>query len=225
MASFAALRDALDIRFRTASPEMFAQPDGMALATGLGSIDRALAGGFPKGAISTLEGPPSSGRTALAARVLAIATAGGGIAALVESRADSSGFFFPASLEEAGVVLARLAIVRVDEGLGVVRTADILLRSAAFKAIVIPIVVTRAAAWLRLASLAHRAGAVLLAVGAEAPSELRYAATLRVECSLERIDWTGAPGPFRALAGYELAARTVKHKRAIPNREARTAVQ
>ena len=223
MASFAALRDALDIRFRTASPETFVQPEETVLATGLPSIDRALAGGFPKGAISTLEGPPTSGRTALAARVLAAATARGGAAALIESRTD--GLVWAPGLEEAGVVLARLALVRVETPLEVVRAADILLRSAAFKAIVMPIVAFRAAAWPRLSGLAHRAGAVLLAAGIEAPSELRYAAVLRVECELARIDWTGAPGPFRALQGYELCARTIKHKRATPQQEARTAVR
>lgn len=223
MASFAALRDALDIRFRTASPETFVQPEGTVLRTGLPGIDRALAGGFPKGAISTLEGSPSSGRTSLAARVLAAATASGGAAALVESCAE--GILWAPALEEAGVVLGRLALVRVETPLEVVRAADILLRSAAFKTIVMPIVAVRSAVWPRLSSLAHRAGAVLLAVGIDAPGELRYAAALRVECELARIDWSGAPGPFRALAGYELCARTVKHKRAAPHREARTAVR
>jgi hypothetical protein len=225
MASFAALREALDVRFRTASPGAFVQPDGTVLATGIAAIDRALAGGFPKGAISTLEGSPSSGRSALAACVLGIATRSGGTAALVESHADASGFVFPPALEEAGVALGRLAIVRVHSPLEVVRAADIMLRCAAFKAIVVPIVTFRATAWSRLASLTHRAGAVLLAVGCEAPAELRYAAALRVTCALGRIDWIGAPGPFRALAGYELDIRVDKHKRAIPNGAARVAVR
>src|SRR5579885_3325071 len=127
MASFAALRDALDVRFRTASPDAFVQPDGTVLATGIASIDRALAGGFPKGAISTLEGSPSSGRSALAARALAVATCSGGAAALVESHADASGFVFPPSLEDAGIALGRLAIVRVHSPLEVIRATDILL--------------------------------------------------------------------------------------------------
>jgi hypothetical protein len=48
---------------------------------------------------------------------------------------------------------------------------------------------------------------------------------LRVTCALGRIDWNGAPGPFRALAGYELDVRVDKHKRAIPNGAARVAVR
>ena len=211
-AAFAALRDALDSRYRSASAGAFELADGSMLESGLLH--------FPKGSISTLEGAASSGRSALAARVLADATADGGAGALVEWRADPNGFFFPPSLETAGVALQRLVIVRAGEPLDVVRAADILLRSAAFNVIVIPAVASRAAAWSRLANLAHRAGAVLLAVGT-ACDELRYFASLRVECTLESIDWIGAPGPFRKLCGYDVCTQICKHKRAIPTGRAR----
>ena len=179
---------------------------------------------FPKGAISTLEGAASSGRSALAARVLADATAEGGAGALVEWGADPNGFFFPPSLESAGVALERLVIVRANAPLDVVRAADILLRSAAFNVVVIPAVASRAAAWSRLANLAHRAGAVLLAVGTQACEELRYFASLRVECALEHVDWNGASGPFRKLCGYDVCTQVCKHKRAVPTGRARVKV-
>ena len=223
--AFAALRDALDVRYRTASEAAFVQAEGTVVRTGLEPLDRALAGGFPRGAISTLEGPASSGRTSLAARLLAVATAGGGAAALVDWRADPNGSAFAPSLGAAGVALERLLIVRVGEALEVVRAADILLRSGAFGAIVIPAVPSSrsvgSAVWTRLASLAHHANAVLLVVGNEASNELRYFATVRVECALRRTEWTGAPGLFRKLTGYELCAQVRKHKRAAPNGEAR----
>jgi len=222
--AFAALRDALDIRFRPASPGAFVQADGSAVRTGLDPVDRALAGGFPKGVISTLEGPASSGRSALAASLLAAATAGGGAAALVEWRDDPSGGLFAPTLAAAGVALERLLIVRVERELDVMRAADIVLRSSAFGALAIPAVPrARATMWTRLASLAHRANAVVLAVGTEISSELRYFASVRVECSLRETRWLGAPGPFRSLAGYELCAQIRKHKRAAPNGEARLA--
>ena len=225
MASFAALREALDTRFRTASSAAFVQAGGSFLATGLSVVDRALAGGFPKGAISTLEGAATSGRTALAARVLAAGMAGGGAAAVVDWGADPNGSVFAPTLSAAGVALDRLAIVRVASPLDVIRAADILLRSGAFGTVVIPAIPpvpqVGAAAWTRLANLAHRADAVLLALGTEASSELRYFATVRIECALERTIWTGAAGPFRAFAGYELRAHVRKHKRAAPDAEAR----
>ena len=224
-AAFAALREALDLRYRPASGGSFVQAEGTVLRTGLEAVDRALAGGFPKGAISTLEGTASSGRTALAARVLAAATAGGGAASLVEWRDDPGGHLFAPSLAVAGVVLERLVIVRVPSPLDVVRAADILLRSGAFGAVVVPAVPSSggvgSTAWTRLAGLAHRADAVLLAVGSEISTELRYFASLRVECTVTRTIWSGAPGLFRALGGYELCAQVRKHKRAAPNGEAR----
>lgn len=216
-AAFAALREALDTRYRPASMGAFVQANGQALG-----IDALT---FPKGAISTLEGAASSGRSALAAYLLAEATAGGGAGAVVTWCDDPSGSFFPPSLQNAGVSLERLLIARVERPLDVVRAADILLRSAAFTAIVIPAVPARAAVWSRLASLAHRANAVLVALGCDPCDELRYFASLRVDCALERIDWIGAPGPFRALAGYGVRLEVRKHKRAVPTMQARVAVR
>lgn len=216
-AAFAALREALDIRHRPASIGTFVQADGRALG-----IDALT---FPKGAISTLEGAASSGRSALAARLLAEATAGGAAGAVVTWHADPNGSFFPPSLQRAGVVLERLLIVRVETPLDVVRAADILLRSAAFKAVVIPAVASRAAVWSRLANLAHRANAVLVALGCNPGDELRYFASLRVDCALEHITWIGAPGPFRALAGYDVRVEVRKHKRAMPSAHAWIAVR
>jgi len=216
-AAFAALREALDIRHRPASLGAFVQTDGRALG-----ID-ALA--FPKGAIATLEGAASSGRSALAARLLAEATNAGGVGALVDWPADPGGSFFPPSLQAAGVSLERLLIVRAATPLDVVRAADILLRSAAFRTIVIPAVASRAAVWSRLASLAHRANAMLVALGCEPCEEARYFASLRVDCAIEHVAWIGAPGPFRALTGYDVHVAVRKHKRAVPNMHARFAVR
>ena len=229
LSAFAALRDALDVRYRTASSAAFVQAQGTVLATGLESLDRALSGGFPKGAISTLEGAASSGRTALSASLLATASADGGAAALVDWRDDPAGSVFAPSLAAAGVALERLLIVRVGAALDVMRAADILLRSGAFGAVVIPAVSASsrigAATWTRLANLAHRADAVLLVVGSEISTELSYFASLRVECALERTLWDGAPGLFRRFAGYELCAQVRKHKRAAPGGEARLQVE
>jgi hypothetical protein len=213
-AAFAALREALDIRHRPASMGV---PVPACPERSRGALT------FPKGAISTLEGAASSGRSALAAHLLAEATRGGA-GAIVSWRDDPGGSFFPPSLQKAGVVLERLLVVRVEKPLDVMRAADILLRSAAFRAIVIPAVSARAAVWSRLASLAHRANAVLVALGCDPCDELRYFASLRVDCALERIDWIGAPGPFRALAGYDVRLDVRKHKRAMLSMHARVAV-
>ena len=70
------LRSALRVRHREASDAAFVRGEDL-VPTGFPELDRALAGGFPRGIIATLEGPPSSGRCTFAARLLATATARG----------------------------------------------------------------------------------------------------------------------------------------------------
>jgi hypothetical protein len=94
------------------------------------------------------------------------------------------------------------------------------LRSGAFSVVVIPALPsgrgTGSATWTRLASLAHRANALLVALGVEASSELRYFASVRLETAIERVRWNGASGHLCELAGYDIRATVRKHKRAAP---------
>jgi hypothetical protein len=211
--TFAALRDALDQRHRDASAAAFALGEDAVLRTGLPELDRILGRGFPRGTIAALEGAPSSGRSALAARLLAVAT-NFGLGALI-----GEDLFLPA-LAAAGVRLERLLCVSATDPIGVARAADILLRSGAFSVVVIPALPrgrgTGSAMWTRLASLAHRTNTLLVAVGVEASSELRYFASVRVGTTIERVRWNGASGHLAELAGYDIRATIRKHKRAAP---------
>ena len=210
---FAALRDRLDREHREASAAAFARGDEAVVRTGLGALDTAVGGGFPRGTIASIEGPPSSGRSSLAARLLAAATRHG-LGALVGVE------LFPPALAAAGVRIERLLIVKAGEPVEIARAADIVVRSGAFTVVVIPALPsgprTGSAAWTRLASLAHRANALLVAVGDEASAELRYFATLRLETSIERVRWNGPAGHLGELAGYDVRALVRKHKRAAP---------
>ena len=67
---------------------------------------------------------------------------------------------------------------------------------------------TGSATWTRLASLAHRANALLVALGVEASSELRYFASVRLETAIERVRWNGASGHLCELAGYDIISYT-----------------
>lgn len=215
--AFAALRERLDHRFRETTGAAFTLAEDAVLATGIPPLDRILGGGFPRGTIGTLEGAPSSGRTALAVRLLAQATRRG-LGAVI-----GADLFAPA-LEAAGVRLDRLLIVPVHEPLAAARAADILLRSGAFEVVLIPTLPsgrgTGAATWTRLASLTHRANAVLIALGLDASNELRYFASIRVETAIERIRWNGPAGHLGELAGYDIRATVRKHKRAAPGANA-----
>ena len=211
--AFAALREALDQRHRDATAAAFTLGDDEVLRTGLSELDRILGGGFPRGTIAALEGPPSSGRSAIAARLLAVAT-GRGLGALIGTE------LFPPALAAAGVRLERLMCVPVTDPVGTARAADIVLRSGAFGVVVIPTLPsgrgTGSATWTRLASLAHRAHALLVVLGVEASSELRYFASVRLETAIERVRWNGAGGHLCELAGYDIRATVRKHKRAAP---------
>lgn len=80
------------------------------LPTGRAEIDARLGGGLPRGAISEVVGPQSSGRTTLLFSALAHATQAGEVAAYV----DATDCLDPRSAEEAGIVLERLLWVRCD---------------------------------------------------------------------------------------------------------------
>src|ERR1700685_1762380 len=71
---FAALRERLERDHREATAAGFPLGDEALVRPGIAPLDAAVGGGFPRGTIASIEGPPSSGRSALAARLLAAAT-------------------------------------------------------------------------------------------------------------------------------------------------------
>jgi recombination protein RecA len=97
------------------------------VSTGIPEID-SLAGGFPRGALTELCGPPCSGRTTVLLSALASRTAQAEVCALIDAR-DS---FDPRSAEAAGVELRQLLWVRchgLDQSL---RAADLLIQGGGF---------------------------------------------------------------------------------------------
>src|SRR5437867_3897775 len=82
--------------------------DSVVAATGITALDARLNGGFPRGHLSEVIGPRSSGRTSLLLRALAAATARGELVALV----DALDMLDVESVEAAGVDRDRLLWVR-----------------------------------------------------------------------------------------------------------------
>lgn len=82
----------------------------LTVSTGLAALD-ALTGGLPRGALSEITGPASSGRTGVMLTALAEATRREEACALV----DAGDNFDPASAAAAGVDLDRLLWVRCSE--------------------------------------------------------------------------------------------------------------
>jgi hypothetical protein len=95
---------------RTLTPALPAglHDDLVVAATGLPSLDDRLGGGLPRGQLSEVIGPRSSGRTSLLLHALAAATARGELVALVDAldRLDV------ASAHAAGIDLDRLLWIR-----------------------------------------------------------------------------------------------------------------
>jgi recombination protein RecA len=81
---------------------------GARLPLGVPLLDARLGGGLPRGQMSEMVGPRSSGRTSLMNAALAAATRRGELTALV----DPLDTFDPGSAEAAGVVLGRLLWLR-----------------------------------------------------------------------------------------------------------------
>jgi RecA/RadA recombinase len=94
------------------------------LPVGISGFD-TVAGGVPRGAITEVYGPPSSGKTTLLHAMIANASAHGEFCAIV----DASDAFDPVSAAAAGTDLRRLLWVRCLGVEQAIRSADLLVHS------------------------------------------------------------------------------------------------
>jgi hypothetical protein len=101
----------LDTTLTTALPAPGPDFGDRLAPSGQAALDHALGGGLPRGQISELVGPRSSGRTATMLATLAEATARGEMVAVI----DTLDRFDPASAEAAGVLLDQLLWVRGED--------------------------------------------------------------------------------------------------------------
>ncbi len=86
------------------------RPAAATVRSGIGELD-ALTGGLPRGGLTEICGPASSGRTSVLLAVMARMTAQGEVCALV----DASDSFDPKSAEAAGVELRRMLWIRCSK--------------------------------------------------------------------------------------------------------------
>jgi recombination protein RecA len=105
-----------------------------AIPTGSIALDLALGiGGIPRGRITEIYGPESSGKTTLAQHIIAEAQKLGGSAALV----DAEHAFDPIYAEKCGVDLDALLISQPDTGEQALEIVETLVRSGALDVVVI----------------------------------------------------------------------------------------
>ncbi len=105
-----------------------------AISTGSVALDIALGiGGIPRGRITEIYGPESSGKTTLCQHVIANVQASGGTAAYI----DAEHAMDPAYAERCGVDVTNLLISQPDTGEQALEIAEMLVRSGAVDLVVI----------------------------------------------------------------------------------------
>ena len=108
--------------------------DVPAISTGSISLDAALGvGGLPRGRVTEIYGPESSGKTTLALHAIAEAQKEGGIAAFVDAEHAFDRFY----AQKLGVDIQNLLISQPDNGEQALEIVDNLIRSGAIDIIVI----------------------------------------------------------------------------------------
>ena len=105
-----------------------------AIPTGALSLDLALGiGGIPRGRVTEIYGPESSGKTTVALHIVAEAQKAGGIAAFI----DAEHALDPTYARALGVDINELLVSQPDTGEQALEIADMLIRSGAVDIIVI----------------------------------------------------------------------------------------
>ncbi len=173
----------------------------------------AVLEGFPRGAITEITGPASSGRTTLLETALAAATSRGEHCALIDG-ADS---FDPHSAAAAGVDLTRLLWVRcAGQADRALQCADLLVHAGGWGLIALdlagiaPQTVRRIPIswWHRFRLAVEDTPAAMLVL--EREPFVRACATLAVEMSPLKPVWSGGHADFRVLQATKLEARSKK---------------
>jgi len=98
----------LDRTLTTALPPLDPRDEAALAAAGITALDATLGGGFPRGQLSELVGPRSSGRTSVVLQMMAAATSRGELVALV----DVLDMLDVESAASAGIALPQLLWVR-----------------------------------------------------------------------------------------------------------------
>ena len=184
--------------------------------SGISEVDAAT-GGLPRGCLTEVFGPASSGRTSLLLSILAEATARDEVCALV----DAEDAFDPTSAAAAGVRLERLLWVRAAHNAEhALKAADLLIQGGGFGLVAMDLGDTRPeiarrislTSWFRLRRAVENTPTVLVTVARQ--SNARTCASLMLECRRERISWSGKTCLLRAMAVR--VASTHRSKACLP---------
>ena len=217
-----ALRDRkLDRTLTTALPAGERRDDSAAIATDVAPLDTCLRGGLPRGQLSEIVGPSSSGRTALALQTIAASTRRGDIAALVDTfdRLDV------ASAVGAGIDVERLLWVRGEASGGsdaavnrALKAVNLVLQAGGFGCVVLDLADVPSPAlrripfttWLRVQRIIEGSDTACVLIAAQPLARSAGGLTLSLA---GRVRWTGDADRSRHLTGADIDVRIISPRR------------
>jgi hypothetical protein len=219
----------LDVTLTTVRPWLADAPE-QTVPTGIATLDASLGGGVPRGHLSSIAGPPSSGRTSLLVQMLAGVTAEGELAALIDAR-DS---FDPQSATAFGLEVSRLLWIRggpvtaAESHLAMferqldraVKACSLVLQSGGFGLVVldladVPDRLVRAlpfTTWLRLARMVEGRRTACVVLG-ERPIA-RSPGGVSIALDGRTAHWSGESEHARLFRGLQLQPRLTHARRA-----------
>lgn len=204
----------LDVTLTSAAP--WARTLRDPAATGIGAIDDALGGGLPRGQLSEIVGPRSSGRTTVGQRVLASAAERGEAVALI----DTSDRFDPASAAAAGLDLTKVLWVRdTGDAARALKAMNLVLQAGGFGAVVLDVADVPAPAirqfphttWMRIARVIEGSQTVAVLVGTERIGRSPGGVTIVLDAAPGTSSgrWSGRSHRARLLTGLDLTPRII----------------
>jgi hypothetical protein len=173
------------------------------MSTGLCEVDSFIGGGLPRGAITEVFGPASSGRTSFMLSALAHATEHQEICALV----DTNNSFDPKSASQAEINFERLFWIRCANNLEhAFKSTDLLLQGGGFGLIVLDLgdVAAREAKriisswWYRFRRTLEATPTALLVIAEE--SCVRSCASLALELKQETWLWSSSSAGLKTVS-------------------------
>ena len=228
----------LDRTLTTAIPQADPRDEHALAPSGISALDTRLGGGFPRGQLSELVGPRSSGRTSLLLQTIAAATARGELVALV----DALDMLDVESAAAAGVDFSRLLWIRghvvTNQGMArelnqrameqAIRAFTLVLQAGNFGLVVFDVAEAPADAvrrlpfttWLRLQRMVEGSQTACLLIGSEAMA--RSSAGLTLKLGIRNLEF-GIRFNARLFDGIDVEARVVR-ARAREQEEACVAV-
>lgn len=216
----------LDRTLTTALPTIDSTDEYAIGITGVDSLDAKLGGGVPRGQLSELVGPRTSGRMSVLLHMLAAATQRGELVAVV----DALDMLDVASLEAAGVVLERLLWIRghvvINPGMcrdlnqrameQAIRALSLVLQAGNFGLVVLDVAEAPAetlrrlpfTTWLRLQRMVEGSQTIAILMGSAPMARSSAGLTIKFE---KGVGCSGASSAAsRMMSGLDVEGRIVR---------------